>query len=154
MFFTDESRFCVERGDGRARVWRRRGERFAQNCVMERSRYGGGSVMVWGGILKNEKSDLILFDGSVNAVTYIDNAINDGMLPFFNQHPNAILMHDNAPPHTAFATRTHLRNLGIPVLPWPSKSPDINPIEHIWDELERRLQARQNVPNNVAAGPN
>ena len=105
--------------------------------------------MVWGGILKNEKSDLILFDGSVNAVTYIDNAINDGMLPFFNQHSNAILMHDNAPPHTAFATRTHLRNLGIPVLPWPSKSPDINPIEHIWDELERRLQARQNVPNNV-----
>ena len=106
--------------------------------------------MVWGGILKNQKSDLILFDGSVNALTYIDNAINDGMQPIFNAHPNTVLMHDNASPHTALVTRDHLQHLGIPVLPWPSKSPDLNPIDHIWDELERRLQARQNVPNNVA----
>ena len=39
---------------------------------------------------------------------------------------------------------------GWTVLPWLSKSPDLNPIEHIWHELERRLQARQNRPNNVA----
>ena len=103
-----------------------------------------------GGILKNGKSDLILFNGTVNAVSYIDNAINDGMLPVFNANQNILLMHDNAPPHTALITRDHLQNLGIPVLPWPSKYPDLNPIEHIWDELERRLQARQNRPNNVA----
>ena len=103
-----------------------------------------------GGILKNGKSDLILFNGTVNAVSYIDNAINDGMLPVFNANQNILLMHDNAPPHTALITRDHLQNLGISVLPWPSKYPDLNPIEHIWDELERRLQARQNRPNNVA----
>ena len=28
-------------------------------------------------------------------------------------------------------------------LPWPSYASDLNPIEHLWDELERRLKKRQ-----------
>ena len=50
VLFTDESRFTLYRADGRRRVYRRRGERFADACVVERDRLGGGSVMVWGGI--------------------------------------------------------------------------------------------------------
>ena len=53
-------------------------------------------------------------------------------------------------PHTACAVGQHLANLGIAVLPWTSKSPDLNPIEHIWDELERRLRARQQEPATLA----
>ena len=50
LLFTDESRFTLYRADGRRRVYRRRGERFADVCVVERDRFRGGSVMVWGGI--------------------------------------------------------------------------------------------------------
>ena len=50
VIFTDESRFCIDKNDGRAKVWRRQGERYADCCVREYSRWGGGSVMVWGGI--------------------------------------------------------------------------------------------------------
>ena len=46
--FTDESRFCLQMRDGRVRVYRRRGERFAANCVLEADRNRGGSVMIWG----------------------------------------------------------------------------------------------------------
>ena len=42
-------------------LWRFRGERYAQNCIMEKNRNGGGSVMVWGGIMKDGKSELIHF---------------------------------------------------------------------------------------------
>jgi len=45
--FSDESRFCLTHGDGRQRVWRRRGESFAGCGTTERDRFGGGYVMVW-----------------------------------------------------------------------------------------------------------
>ena len=50
VLFTDESRFTLYRADGRHCVYLRCGERFADACVVERDRFGGGSVMVWGGV--------------------------------------------------------------------------------------------------------
>ena len=47
----DESRFNLSHHDGRRQVFRRKGERFADCCVVERDGFGGGSVMVWGGII-------------------------------------------------------------------------------------------------------
>ena len=77
------------------------------------------------------------------------NVSNGHVVPVFAGRPDLIFMHDNARPHVANATRDHLRNLGIRVLPWPAKSPDLNPIEHLWDEVERRLKARPAIPANL-----
>ena len=51
VLFSDESRFNLGHHDGGIRVFRRRGERFADKCLIERDRFGGGSVMVWGDIM-------------------------------------------------------------------------------------------------------
>ena len=48
LLFSDESRFNLSHHDGRIRVFRRRGERFADNCLIERDQFRGGSVMVMG----------------------------------------------------------------------------------------------------------
>ena len=60
VLFSDESRFNLSHHDGRIRVFRRRGERFADNCLIERDRFGGGSVIVLGGIMGRRKTNLIV----------------------------------------------------------------------------------------------
>ena len=83
VLFTDESRFTLYRADGRRRVYRRRGERFADACVVERDRFGGGSVMVWGGIAHGIKSQLIIVAGNMTAVRYRYCSIH---VPFCNHN--------------------------------------------------------------------
>ena len=56
-------------------------------------------------------------------------------------------MHDNARPHVARICRQFLNRNNVNVLPWPIMSPDMNPIEHIWDYRARKVLARGNVHN-------
>lgn len=149
VMFTDESRFCLYKHDGRARVYRRQGERNAPNCVAEVQAHGGGSVMVWGGIRGENKSPLVIVMGNMTAQRYIDQVLRPVVLPFLQNHPGTLFQHDNAPAHSARAVSTFLDNNNVNVLPWPSRSPDLSPIEHMWDCLGRRIRNRANPPVNL-----
>ena len=76
VLFTDESRFTLCRADGRRRVYPRRGERFADACVVERDRFWGDSVLVWGGIAHGIKSQLIIVAGNMTAARYRDEILH------------------------------------------------------------------------------
>ena len=61
-----------------------------------------------------------------------------------------ICQDDNAPIHTAKDVNEWVAERKIRTLPnWPSQSPDLNPIEHLWSELERRIRNRSTLPKNV-----
>ena len=95
-----KARLTLYRADGRRRVYRRRGERFADACVVERDRFGGGSVMVWGGIAHGIKSQLIIVAGNMTAVRYRDEILRPVAVPLVQQR-NLFLQQDNARPHVA-----------------------------------------------------
>ncbi len=57
-------------------------------------------------------------------------------------------MQDSAPSHAAKLTRAMLRHWGIEVLTWPPFSPDLNPIETLWNILKDYLQARMDAAEN------
>lgn len=149
VLFTDESRFCVFRADGRQRVYRRVGERLAPNCIREVPAHGGGGVMVWGGICGELKTRLVIIHGNLNAQRYRDEILRPVAIPFIRQQPRGIVFqHDNARPHTARLTRDYLNNMNVHVLPWPASSPDMNPIEHLWDHIDRQIRKRPVPPAN------
>ena len=149
VLFTDESRFTLYRADDRCRVYRRRGERFADAYVVERDRFGGGSVMVWGGTAHGIKSQLIIVVGNMTAVRYREEILRPVAVPLVQQR-NLILQQDNARPHVARVCQDFLANNNIPPLAWPPYSPDLTPIEHMWDELDRRVRKRRNPPPQLS----
>jgi hypothetical protein len=52
-------------------------------------------------------------------------------------------MHDKARPHIAGIVQQYLQEVQLPVLEWLAQSPDMNPIEHVWDHLEQALKRHQ-----------
>ena len=152
VLFSDETRIQLHRADGRKRVWRRVGERFSDNCIIERNSWGGGSIHAWGGITRTQKTPLIIFDRSVTANVYVNAVLQPIVVPFMRQNfpnGNGIFQQDNATPHTARLTARYLNQTNVNTLPWPALSPDMSPIEHVWAVLKKRIERRQNPPQTL-----
>lgn len=147
VLFTDESRFHLDSSDRRCRVYRRPGERYSDPCVLQRRAFGGGSVMVWGGMTANGRTQLQIINGNLTGVRYRDEILQTHVIPFVqNQARPITLQQDNARPHVARVARDFLQQQNVEVLPWPAVSPDMSPIEHLWDEMERRLRHLPHPP--------
>jgi transposase len=58
-------------------------------------------------------------------------------------------MDDNARAHRSRAVTAYLQSEAVTSVPWPAMRPDLNPIEHIWDMLGHRIQAREPPVHNI-----
>jgi len=151
VIFSDESRFLLRRSDGRTRVYRRPNERFADACVHECDRFGGGGVMVWAGITHCGRTELKIVEGRLTGLRYRDEILQPIVQPFIARHGNRhTFQQDNARCHVAHVCMNFIQQQNIDVLPWPALSPDLSPIEHLWDNLDRRLRRRNPQPESLA----
>ncbi len=87
-------------------------------------------------------------DDILNAQRYHDEMLRPVVVPFIHDHHH-MLQHDNARPHVARICTQFLKAKIIPVLAWPAYSPDMSPIEHVWDALDGRIRQHVPVPANI-----
>jgi hypothetical protein len=106
-------------------------------------------VMVWGAICYGSRSPLIFIQGSMNARRYVQEVLQPVLVPYVQDIPNGLYQQDNARPHIARVSLEYLEHANVNLLPWPPRSPDLSPIEHVWDMIGQRLKNLARRPQTI-----
>ena len=89
--------------------------------------------MVWAGVSLHHKTNIVVINGNLTAAHYQYEVLGTEVIPLLRNHRGMQLLHDGAPAHRARATTAYLNANNVN--DFPPKSPDLNIIENIWDEL-------------------
>ncbi|GFX52602.1 transposable element Tc1 transposase [Trichonephila clavipes] len=143
VVFSDESWSVLGTDDNRVRVWRRPGEWYNSSHTVLRHTAHTAGVMVWGAITYDSWSTLIVMRGTLTGQHYVDDILRPHVGLFLNGLPGAIFQQDNARPHTARVAQDFLCH--FQTLPWPAHSPDLSPVEHVWDQLKCQMPSCHSV---------
>ncbi len=146
--WSDESPYVL-RCARRFRVWRSHNERYKPDVTRATLKHDK-KIMVWGCFSAHGVGKLHRVDGIMDAKMYhsiLQHQARPSILRLFPTR-ECIFQQDNDPKHTANINKAYLEHFFVPTLPWPSQSPDLNPIENLWSILDWKVKNR--VPNNEA----
>ncbi|KAK2583956.1 hypothetical protein KPH14_001215 [Odynerus spinipes] len=138
VLWSDESKFNIFQNSGRILVWRKPNTKFEPKNLQSTVKHGGGGVLVWGCMAASGIGELVFIEDIMDKMVYL-NVLKNNVKKCAEKLElgwNFYFQHDNDPKHTAYIVRQWIA-FNIPhVLPTPPQSPDLNPIEHLWEELE------------------
>ncbi|GFX00543.1 transposable element Tcb1 transposase [Trichonephila clavipes] len=90
-----------------------------------------------GAIDYDNRSILVVMRGALTGQRYVDDILRPHVGPFLNGLPEANFQEDNARLHKARVAQDFLRH--FQTLPWLVRTPDLSPVESVWDQLKRQM---------------
>lgn len=141
VIWSDESKFELFSSNRQVRVWRKVNTALDPKNLQATVKHGGGSVMVWGCMSASGVGNLVFIDGKMDQYVY-KNILLHNLLPSARKlglESGFVFQQDNDPKHTARSVKQWLSENIENVLEWPPQSADLNPIEHLWDHLDRKI---------------
>jgi hypothetical protein len=123
----------------------------ASMCVVPTVKFWWGGITAGGCFSWNGHGPFVILHGNINTEGYKDilshcilSTVEDQLSDDDCQY-----QHDSAPCHKARSVREWFVDNKVPEMDWPAQSPDMNSVEHLWDELERRLCSRPQHPTSL-----
>ena len=152
VIWSDETKINRIGSDGKQWVWKQVGEGLIPREIQGTVKFGGGNIMVWGCMSWEGVGQLAEVEGRMDADQYV--AILQGhLLPSIEEsgipEEDAIFQQDNDPKHTSEKAIKWMEDHNISLLDWPPQSPDLNPIEHLWQHVKSELTKYPRQPKGV-----